>query len=461
MLLRLALESPNREVEILVQKTGDSGAAEALVRKLGGEVTSDLSLINAFAARLTAQSVLDLAAIPSVKWISPDAVLEDSVCEACVDTANLASAFIGTIGADRLWNEEPYLQGQGITVAVVDSGIARHPDLDKDGDHWRPDRVIARSAGPGDHLGHGTHVAGIIAGNGWQSDGAYIGVAPEANLADVRVSRFRGGAKTSEVIGGLQWVFDHKDEFNIRVVNLSLNSDLPESYHTSPLDAALEILWFNGIVVVVSAGNLGGDSGLYPPANDPFVITAGAFDDQGTVDLADDHLTSYSAPGITQEGFTKPDIFAPGDNIVSLMTKPSSLLGRLHPDHKVGRYYFRMSGTSMASAVVAGAAALLLQDEPGLNPDQVKFRLMATARPLGDSPGAGALDIYAAVHSDTTMTANTGVVASQLLWTGADPVNWGSVNWGSVNWGSVNWGSVNWGSVNWGSVNWGADYWEP
>jgi serine protease AprX len=460
-LLQLAEEIPGREVEILVQKNGPSGEAEELVGLLGGEVTGDLGLINAFAARLSAAAVLQLASCTSVKWISPDANLEESVCETCIDTANLANAYIGTIGADRLWNEEPYLQGQGITIAVVDSGIARHPDLDEDGDHWRPDRVIARSNGPGDFLGHGTHVAGIIAGNGWQSDGAYIGVAPRADLASVRVNRFRNGAKTSDVIAGLQWIFEHKEEFNIRVVNLSLNSDLPESYHTSPLDAALEILWFNGIVVVVSAGNQGSDSGPYPPGNDPFVITVGALDDQGTVDFSDDHLATYSTPGSTQDGFAKPDIIAPGNNIISLLAKPNSQLSREHPDHRIDRYYFRMSGTSMAAAVVSGAVALLLQDEPGLNPDQVKFRLMATARPLGDSPTAGALDIFTAVNSDTTMTANTGVAASQLLWTGADPVNWDSVNWGSVNWGSVNWGSVNWGSVNWGSVNWGADFWEP
>lgn len=254
------------------------------------------------------------------------------------------------------------------------------------------------------------------------------------------------------MVAGLQWVLENKDRHNIRVVNLSINSAVPESYHTNPLNAAVEILWFNGIVVVVSAGNngSGADNGiLYPPANDPFVITVGAVDDRGTVDRADDVLASYSAYSATADGHAKPEIVAPGSNIVSLLASNSAELVRGHPDHRVdgfagGKdYYFRMSGTSMAAGVVSGAAALLLQDEPDLNPDQVKYRLMATAAPFaGPAPGsagAGYLDVYAAVHGTTTETANTGMEASQLLWTGNDPITWGSANWASVNWASVHW----------------------
>jgi serine protease AprX len=183
----------------------------------------------------------------------------------------------------------------------------------------------------------------------------------------------------------------------------------------------------------------------------------------GTASTSDDTITPFSAFGTTESGFAKPDLVAPGMNIVSTLASRNGQLAQLHPGHIVDDNYFRMSGTSMSSPIVAGAAALLLQDEPTLNPDQVKYRLKATARPF-NSPGAGAgyLDIYAATRGTTTATANTGIAASRLLWTGNQPVTWGSLNWGSVNWGSVNWGSVNWGSVNWGSVNWGnVDYWNP
>ena len=141
------------------------------------------------------------------------------------------------------------------------------------------------------------------------------------------------------------------------------------------------------------------------------------------------------------EGFAKPGLVAPGSNIVSLSPGNNSTLAVQHPANIVNSNYFRMSGTSMSAAVTSGAVALLLQNEPNLNPDQVKYRLMATARPL-NAPGAGAgmLDVYAAAHATSLQqTANTGTAASQLLWGGSAPVNWTSVNWSSVNWSSDTW----------------------
>jgi serine protease AprX len=316
-----------------------------------------------------------------------------------------------------------------------------------------------------DNFGHGSHIAGIVGGNGSASNGKYIGVAPNSNIINVKVANDDGSATTATVVAGLQWVLQNRTQYNIRVVNLSLNSTVSESYNVNPLDAAVEILWFNGIVVVASAGN-GGSGALYPPANDPFVITVGATDDKGSTNLGDDVVTTFSAYGTTQDGFAKPDLVAPGRNIISLMGNVNGVIPTQHPGNRVDNTYFRMSGTSMSAPMVSGAVALLLEDEPNLNPDQVKYRLMATANKnwSGYSPakaGAGYLDVYAALNGTTTQTANTGVNASQLLWTGPHPVNWGSVQWGSVQWGSVQWGSVQWGSVQWGSVQWGSDYWGP
>ncbi|MEZ4729926.1 MAG: S8 family serine peptidase [Caldilineaceae bacterium] len=258
-------------------------------------------------------------------------------------------------------------------------------------------------------------------------------------------------------------ILQYKSTYNIRVVNLSFNSTVAESYLTSPLNAAVEILWFNGIVVVVSAGN-NGTATLYPPANDPFVITVGAADDKGTASIVDDTVAPFSAYGTTLDGFAKPDLVAPGRHIVSLLAANSTFQAE-RPGNIVDTKHFRMSGTSTSAPIVAGAVALLLQDEPNLTPDQVKYRLMATANKNwagynATKAGAGYLDAYAAVYGTTTQSANTGIYASRLLWTGPTPVTWGSVSWNSVSWNSVSWNSVSWNSVSWNSVSWNSDYWE-
>jgi serine protease AprX len=309
-----------------------------------------------------------------------------------------------------------------------------------------------------------------VGGDGSESGGKYIGVAPMVNIINVKVSNDDGSAMIKDVVDGLQWVLENKDAYNIRVVNLSLNSSVAESYHTSPLDAAVEILWFNKIVVVTSAGNQG-DGAIYPPANDPFVITVGATNDKGTYSLSDDIMASFSAYGQTSDGIVKPDLVAPGTNIIARLVNQNMGLASAHPSNKVADQYFRMSGTSVAAPMVSAAVALLLQDEPTLTPDQVKYRLMATANKnwsgySATKSGAGYLDVDAAVHGTTIQSANTDVMASQLLTTGSTPITWGSVGWNSVGWNSVGWNSVGWNSVGWNSVGWNSvgwnsDYWGP
>ncbi len=388
----------------------------------------------------------------------------DTATLAVVDTSKQANVYNQVIRSSDLWNTTKKLQGRGVTVAVVDSGVSRTRDL------GRRVRVNANFNGAShyaiDRYGHGTFVASIVAGNGLHSDNKYVGVAPRADIVNVRVSDDQGMSTESDVINGLQWVLDNRARYNIRVVNLSLNSSVAQSYHTSPLDAACEILWFNGIVVVASAGN-NGTATLFPPANDPFVITVGATEDKGTLSTSDDVVAAFSAYGTTESGFAKPDLVVPGKNIIAFLPSNRGLtISVQHPSNQVDDHYFRMSGTSVAAPMVSGAVALLLQDEPNLNPDQVKYRLMATANQNWPgynvtTAGAGYLDVSAAVDGTTTQTANTGITASQLLWTGSTPPMWDSVQWGSVQWGSVQWGSVQWGSVQWGSVQWGSDYWGP
>ena len=471
ILLEMAAQQPDQVVSVIVQKTAKDDRVERAVKALGGTITADLSIINGFAVELKAKEIVQLVKADGVRQVSLDAPMVSTNCNSdCLTSAsNLTNIYDKAIGADKVWLGTPKRQGTGIGVAVVDAGINWQSDLyTKSGKN----RVVANvrfntdyNQTTFDNFGHGSHIAGIVGGNGSASSGKYIGVAPMSDIINVKVSNDDGSTTASKVVAGLQWVLENRTKYNIRVVNLSLNSAVSESYHTNPLNAAVEILWFNGIVVVVSAGN-SGTGALYPPANDPFVITVGASDDKGTTSLADDVVTTFSAYGTTQDGFAKPDLVAPGKNIVSLMGNTSGVIPLQHPGNRVDNSYFRMSGTSMSTPMVAGAVALLLEDEPTLNPDQVKYRLKATANKSwagynATKAGAGILDVYAAVNGTTMQSANTGITASQLLWTGSTPPAWNSVQWGSVQWGSVQWGSVQWGSVQWGSVQWGSDYWGP
>ncbi len=409
-------------------------------------------------------------------WSAGYKVQVDDIQIEFTPSLDLLNSFLETIGADQLHAEG--INGQGIGVAVIDSGIGDHPD-------FAGRLETTPEYGNGDLYGHGTHVAGIIGGDGSASGGLYTGVAPGANLISLGVSDEFGMSYESDVVEALQWVRENKDTYNIRVVNLSLNSSVEDSYHNSAIDAAVEILWFNGVVVVASAGNQGPDGGYNTarsaPANDPYGIAVGASDEHETMARSDDSLTSFTAFGQSLDGLFRPDILAPGYNIVSPLS-PDSSWGDSYPSRVALGKYIRLSGTSMAAPMVAGAAALLLQDEPNLTPDQVKQRLLTTSSILVADNGVAFpyLDAYAAVHGTSMDMANVGNIPHMLLgkmaliaywasqngeeeidWANVDwdAVNWDSVNWNSVNWNSVNWNSVNWNSVNWNSVNWNSVNW--
>lgn len=380
-----------------------------------------------------------------------------------VNTGVLTNVFQQATRAVNIWNEAPYWQGSGVTVAVVDSGSFRTNGIGS--------RLIGEvnfnsaEHTSNDQYGHGSFVTGLIADDGATSSGKYMGIAPKVNILGLRVSDDAGMAYESDVVAALQWIYTNKTTYNIRVVNLSLNAAVWQSYHTSPLDAASEVLWFNGVVVVASAGNHG-TATLYPPANDPFVITVGATDDVNTVTLNDDVVTTFSAYGVDEAGQVKPDLVAPGRNIIAYLPDTNQLsISTQHPENRLDSNYFRMSGTSMSAPMVSGAAAILLQASPNLTPDQVKYRLKVTANSNwpgynSTKAGAGYLDVYAAVKGNSPQSANTGLQASQLLWSGSEPITWGSASWNSVSWNTVSWNTVSWNTVSWNTVSWNSDYWE-
>ncbi len=450
-------------VNVIVQKREQSADINTMIQALGGSVTNELSIINAISAQVPTAALAQLAASPLVRSLSIDAPVQSAGVlmgkggkNSGAGAIPAANTYLETLNVRPVWAMG--LRGQGIGVAVIDSGIS--PDND-----FSSIKVAAKfNAGAtttNDMFGHGTHVAGILAGNGNDSGGAFSGIAPGVDLINLKIGDDQGLATESDIVAAMQWVLENKATYNIRVVNLSVNSTVQQSYHVSPLNAAAEILWFNGIVVVTATGNKTSANGFNPlllaPANDPFVITVGASDEKGDGTRKNDSIASFTAYDQTSDGFVKPDLMAPGVDIVSVLSA-NSLWRTQHADRVTANgQYFRLSGASMATPMVTGAVALLLQAEPNLTPDQVKYRLLQTAGKVGKGKY---LDVYALITQKTTESANIGIPASQLLWTGSEPVQWESVNWNAVNWNAVNWNAVNWNAVNWNAVNWNAIDWD-
>jgi serine protease AprX len=288
------------------------------------------------------------------------------------------------------------LTGDGVTVAVVDTGVADVADLAGRVSH------VNVSGGPaGDGLGHGTFMAGLVAGDGASSDGTYVGVAPDARILDVQVATADGTTSLSRVLAGLQAVSDAaRADSSVRVVSLALSTGSPLPPSADPLSRALDRLWARGLTVVTSAGNDGPDQGtVSSPGSDATLITVGALDEHGTSSRSDDTVATFSARG-TAFGTAKPDLVAPGVSVVSARAEGSAA-DVANPASVVADDYFTGSGTSMSEAITAGAAAVLLEQRPALTPDTIKKLFTSTtygSRDLqrADGAGRGALDLAAA-----------------------------------------------------------------
>ena len=410
-LTKLAKAHPNRKVEVIVQfKAGTSQrTTRALVRSRKGKVIRRLPAVNGLLVKLRARDAVALRRSKRVRNVT----LNTKMRSATPPSGLLATTYPKTVGADRLWAAG--ITGKGVGVAVIDSGVSNLPDFKGADGRSRitVNEITSSATRRGDDVGHGTHVAGIAAGNSLNravadpSYGAYIGVAPDADIIALKVGDDAGDVTMVDVITALQFTVRHRDELGIRVVNLSLSSDTPGSYLDDPINAAVEFVWHSGIVVVVAAGNRGSaaDAVQYPPGNDPYVISVGATDELGTPDPGDDVTAPYSSRGVTQDGATKPDVLAPGERITAPMAMGSAYQ-TLCPTCVIPGGYFRMGGTSMAAPMVAGAAALLLQARPDLNPDQVKGLLTGETEVARTGLGLGTAESFA-VLAGTTVT-NTG-----------------------------------------------------
>ncbi len=490
------------------KRAAHRGEVEEQVRREGGRVHGTLNLVGGHLATLPGRAVLRLARNPHVQGISLNHKVKLTSAVATL-ASQIAATDVLAANAPAVWGAYGN-QGQGVTVAVLDSGINPNPDL--------PAAVFGVDTVSGtvtlaDKGGHGTHVAGIVAGTGQQSGGAYEGVAPAARVLMVKVTDDQGSASYATMIRGLEWVVANARTYNIKVANMSLGATPVSGYAADPLDAAVEMAWFRGVTVVASAGNAGpGPSTVTVPGNDPYILTVGAFDDNQTAASADDAIPDWTSRGPTLfDGLAKPDVVASGRRVVSLRVA-GSYLDRLLPDRVTATNYFRLSGTSMAAPVVAGVAALVLAQNPSLTPNQVKYAIKATAHPMPNIPataqGAGQVDALAAVQlaarGVSAARANAGQTPNRktasAIWTVAkslppiwrvkgwyagrswvdgswdqsgfkrqdgswddgawDATAWANLDWEDMAWQDGSWDDGSWDDGSWDDGSWDASEWD-
>jgi serine protease AprX len=470
-LLDQAKANPQQTFHVIIRGAkgvSSKGVASAVGAASQGSIGHVFRSINGVSVALKGGELSGLSHNPNILSIVPDSTVAPVGIEE-------SALWQPTTGADTV----PSLTTSANlpAIAIVDSGI----DATKTADFGS--RIVAdvnlSSDNPnatGDDEGHGTMVAGIAAGG----SAAYPGVVPAAPIVSIRTADANGASHMSDVIAACDWILQNQSTYNIRVANLSLVSEAESSFTTDPLDAAVEQLWFHGITVVAAAGNFGQSGGVlmaHAPGNDPFVITVGALDTNGTATPSDDFTAPWSAYGYSGDGFFKPEISAPGRWIAAPVPMNSTLATTV-PDRVIEPGYMWMSGTSLSTPMVAGAADALLGLHPDWSPGQVKGALMVSASGLtaisdwaggvGELDAAQLLQLASAPDADSNLEqfvvsdGNGGVAFDGAGWeqTVASSTNWSATNWSATNWSATNWDATNWSATNWSATNWSATNWD-
>jgi serine protease AprX len=541
-LTRALTQWAGAQISVIVRGThGGDAAVQQAVRQVGGQVTRSLRIIDGVAATVPASAAGALRGQPGVVEVSPNAAVH---MQGLLDSLGngdysdwTASADIGSLynttlmtGAQAYWSAG--YTGRGIDVAVIDTGAVPVNGLRTSGKLVFGPDLSFDSQAPNlrnlDTFGHGTHVSGIIAG---RDDAAvpgtyagdsrdFIGVAPDARIVSIKVADSHGNSDVSQVLAAIDWVVQHHADpgLNIRVVNMSFGTDSYQSYVLDPLTFAAETAWHAGVVVVGATGNRGWKTGILDPAHDPYVIAVGGADSNGSTSYADHTVATFSSGG---DGYRNPDLVAPGAHIVSLRD-PWSYIDVNYPGGRVAGRFFRGSGTSQAAAVVSGAAALLLSQNPLRTPDQVKALLTSTAIPLAGAPvqlqGSGELNLRSALYAlpqlavqvfapslgtgsldgargsarmswngvalrgevdifgrpvDTLRLAQSliggtawkGGVFNGVVWTGSGwgraltADGWSGTAWNSATWTNNSWSNNSWSSNPWSNNSWSNNSW--
>jgi serine protease AprX len=513
-----------RRSVIVQARSGAVAAAAQLVEQLGGRVGRRLQVINGFTALVPAGQLDRLQRSPAVSSATENepVQMQAAAYAPTTDAGSLYNTTLAT-GAQAYWKAG--YTGKGVDVAVIDTGTAPVPGLSTAGKIVNGPDLSFESQAPNlrylDTYGHGTHMAGIIAGRAdaavagrYAGDTAnFIGMAPDARIVSVKVADAMGAADVSQIIAAIDWVVQNKTTggLNIRVLNLSFGTNTTNPYTIDPLCHAVEAAWRKGITVVAATGNAGfykapGGPGLTSPARDPYAIAVGAGDTMKTLSTADDQVASFSSSGVGGAGGTKnPDMIAPGRSVISLAVPGSYIDQTYGATGAVTGGYLRGSGTSQAAAVVSGAAALVLSQQPTWTNTQVKALLTLTASKLkvglqtDAAQGKGTLDLtsalavtnvaaaQAATNSTGTGTlesargsthlvdngvvlngerdvfgdaVSTATLASKrsagAAWTGG---TWNGRMWSGSSFTGTNWTATTWSGRMWSGRMWSSEVW--
>jgi serine protease AprX len=447
---------------VVVAAPSRVGAAERLTARLGGTVGDRLEIVRGFSAAVPRGAIARLERSRAVRAVSRDGTLELRTDPGADAAATSTDVLRTATGAAR-----SAFDGAGVGVALLDSGAVPLGGLGRPGalvigPDFSDEGADEDLAGL-DTFGHGTHLAGVIAGRDPLT--GFEGVAPGARVVSVKVAGADGVTSLETVLAAMDWVRAHRDALGIRVINLSLGTQGDADYRRDFLAWGAEQLWRDGIAVVASAGNEGaGTHVLDMPAADPYVIAVGASDTNATADPADDRVADFSS----RSALRTPDVVAPGTGVVSLRV-PGSTLDEEFPGARVGDAFFRGSGTSQSAAVVSGLAARLLAQRPELTPDQLKALLRRGAVDLPDpawADGAGRVDV---ARSEALPTPGADAVQrwalaapdlKRLFKRGNRRLETGATNWNGRRWSGMKWNGRRWSGMKWAGMKWSGAAWD-
>jgi serine protease AprX len=461
--------------------SGQPGAS-ALVRQAlvaaGATDLRRLAIVNGWSARVRADRLVALDRAAGVAAVTADRAVH--LTGSAWDSTVSSSPYVWNSQAGQLWSGGA--TGSGISVAILDTGVS--PVQDLAGRVMSGPDMSGEGRNTVDSFGHGTVMAGIVAGDGSAAGSApRTGVAPDAQIISVKVAGANGATDVSTMLAGMSWIGAFKDVYNIKVLNLSWGVPSTQDTRIDPVNFAVERLWHLGVTVVVAAGNSGPSTGtIMKPGDDPLVVTVGAYDDKGDSQLTNDSVPAWSSQGPTAAGLAKPDLVAPGRTLIATRA-PGSTVETQNPNALVAPAYIKGSGSSEATAVTSGVVALLLQQHPLWTPDQVKYALTSTASRITgvatNAQGAGRLQAASATAANVLLAptqvataTGTGTLAGSrgtsvpititcdgqsIVLTG-EMTSWCAV-WDSGAWTSGAWTSGAWTSGAWTSGAWTSGAW--